>query len=358
MMDSNFNEFIPNSALIKNECKNSNETEAEAEANEADQVINIFDKTSVTKAIDAETNRNRIMILRDLLKESDHKPLAMFNSDIISKLENLAEKFGNFNEVIARVKSTLCLSGLEDPKTLYIPPLLLTGPPGVGKTRFISELAAVLGTDFFSLDFASVSSSFVVAGGYSSWMDSKPGFVSKSIRKSTYANPIFMLDEIDKVTTDSRHNPLGPMYGLLERHTAKHFVDEYLEIPFDVSFVIWIASANYPEQIPEPIRSRMIEIAIHPPTTAQARAIICSIYDELLNMNAWGKHFATKLDKKVIDKLSTLSPRLVRIQLENALANAVQRSPANKRPIVVIPKDVTIASNRTKSRGIGFMANI
>ena len=216
----------------------------------------------------------------------------------------------------------------------------------------------MLGTDFFSLDFASVSSSFVVAGGYSSWMDSKPGFVSKSIRKSTYANPIFMLDEIDKVTTDSRHNPLGPMYGLLERHTAKHFVDEYLEIPFDVSFVIWIASANYPEQIPEPIRSRMIEIAIHPPTTAQARAIICSIYDELLNMNAWGKHFATKLDKKVIDKLSTLSPRLVRIQLENALANAVQRSPANKRPIVVIPKDVTIASNRTKSRGIGFMANI
>lgn len=78
-------------------------------------------------------------------------------------------------------------------------------------------------------------------------------------RKSRYANPVLMLDEIDKVSSDSRHNPLGPMYSLLEKHTAKRFVDEYLGVPFDVSNVIWIASANYVERIPEPIRSRMIE---------------------------------------------------------------------------------------------------
>lgn len=318
----------------------------------------IFDKKIVLQEINSEANRTRRDVLRDLLKEQEHRPLATITQEIIHKLEVLNETFGNFHEVISRVKSTLLLSSLAAPKTISIPPLLLTGPPGVGKTRFISELAAVLGTDFFSLDFASVSSSFVIGGGTSAWMDSKPGFVTNSIRKSRYANPVLMLDEIDKVSSDSRHNPLGPMYSLLEKHTAKHFVDEYLGVPFDVSNVIWIASANYVERIPEPIRSRMIEIKIAPPTYEQSRAIIASVYRELLSFNAWGKHFTKTLDGDVIDKLSNLPPRLVRIQLETALANAVERSPAKKRPIKVHPMDVAISSISTKPSGIGFMAHI
>lgn len=317
----------------------------------------IYDKSVVTREYDKEVSGKRKKILRELLEEPNHKPIASFEDEIIDELDELGKKFGNFCEVINMCKNALWLGSLEAPKVFSMPPLLLSGPPGVGKTRFISELAAVIGTDFFSLDFSTVSSSFVVAGGASSWSESKPGFVSNSMRNSRYANPIIMLDELDKASVDTRHDPMGPMYSLLEKHTAKRFIDEYLEIPFDVSSVIWIASANYPERIPEPIRSRMLEIAISNPTPEQSKAIIYSIYKELL-LNPWGKHFAVELDIKVIEKLSDLPPRIARIQLENAMARAVRRSKAKVRPVVLLPKDVLISSSQPKSKGMGFLADI
>lgn len=317
----------------------------------------IYDKSVVTREYDKEVSGKRKKILRELLEEPNHKPIASFENEIIDELDELGKKFGNFSEVINMCKNALWLGSLEAPKVFSMPPLLLSGPPGVGKTRFISELAAVIGTDFFSLDFSTVSSSFVVAGGASSWSESKPGFVSNSMRNSRYANPIIMLDELDKASVDTRHDPMGPMYSLLEKHTAKRFIDEYLEIPFDVSSVIWIASANYPERIPEPIRSRMLEIAIANPTPEQSKAIIYSIYKELL-LNPWGKHFAKELDIKVIEKLSDLPPRIARIQLENAMARAVRRSKAKVRPVVLLPKDVLISTSQSKSKGMGFLADI
>lgn len=317
----------------------------------------IYDKSVVTREYDKEVSGKRKKILRELLEETNHKPIASFEDEIIDELDELGKKFGNFSDVINLCKNALWLGSLEAPKLFSIPPLLLSGPPGVGKTRFISELAVVLGTDFFSLDFSTVSSSFVVAGGASSWSESKPGFVSNSMRNSRFANPIIMLDELDKASVDTRHDPMGPMYSLLEKHTAKRFIDEYLEIPFDLSSVIWIASANYPERIPEPIRSRMLEIPISNPTSEQSKAIISSIYKELL-LNPWGKHFSVELDTKVIEKLSKLPPRIARIQLENAMANAVRRSKAKVRPVVILPRDVLISSTKPKSKGMGFLAEI
>jgi ATP-dependent Lon protease len=317
----------------------------------------IYDKSLVNRVYDNETSGKRKMILRALLKEPNHKPLAAPEPEVIHKLDDLAKRFGNFSDVINICKNACLLGSLVTPNLFSMPPLLLSGPPGVGKTRFISELASVLGTDFYSLDYSTVSSGFVVAGGASSWSDSKPGFISNSIRSSRFANPIIMLDELDKASVDTRHDPMGPMYSLLEKHTAKRFIDEYLEIPFDVSSIIWIASANYPERIPEPIRSRMLEIKISLPTNEQSIAIIRSIYTELL-LEPWGEHFAVELDLKVINKLVTVSPRIARIQLENAMANAVQRSKAKVKPIVILPKDVSPSLTKPKARGIGFLAEI
>ncbi|EMR12050.1 ATP-dependent protease La [Methylophaga lonarensis MPL] len=317
----------------------------------------IFNPVDVFKAIAGEQNDNRLKILSSLRRQYEFRQLACFPDDFLLKLKILEKQFGNFHEVTAICRNAFILGALEPPNVINLPPILLLGPPGIGKTRYLSELAMTLGTAFFDLDFSSLTSGFIISGGSSSWQDSKPGFISNSLLKSDFANPIILLDEIDKAQTGSNYDPLGPMYGLLEKHTAKRFVDEFLNIKMDASAIIWVASANYPERIPEPIRSRMIEIFIDTPTPEQSYEIVKAIYRELLNTRAWGKHFSVELDPKVIVQLSSLPARRVRIALENALAVAAIRSRGKMRPIIVMPQDVSLHRDpKNKFIKMGFLA--
>jgi ATP-dependent Lon protease len=318
----------------------------------------IYKQDHVISAHKRELNQTRKEILKDLSKEKNWKPFALIRKTLVDELDNLAEQFANFSEVIELCMRNLQLFSLESPEVISFPPLLLSGPPGVGKTRFMSELAKVFGTDFFSLDFSTLSSGFIVTGNSSSWSESKPGFISESIRKSRYANPIFMLDEIDKVSADLRFDPLGAFYSLFESHTACQFKDEYLDIPMNLSGVLWVATANHPEQIPAPIRSRMIEIEIQPPSAAQSREIVKAIYRELLEANAWGKHFDKGLDESVIDAFAGMPPRLMKLELEKALAHAASRTPSDSRPIYLLPDDVNMQDKQHKPAGIGFLASL
>lgn len=317
----------------------------------------IFDPAEVHKAIADEKNDNRLKILFSLRRQAEYRRLACFPEDLRNKLKILEKQFGNFNEVIALCRNAFILGALEPPNIINLPPMLLVGPPGIGKTRFLSELAMTLGTTFYDLDFSSLTSGFIISGGSSSWNDSKPGVISNSMLKSKYANPIILLDEIDKAQTGSNFDPLGPMYGLLEKHTAKRFTDEFLNIKMDASSIIWVASANYPERIPEPIRSRMVEIFIDMPTPEQSYEIVKAIYRELLNTQAWGKHFSVELDPKIIVQLASLPARRVRIALESALAHAAIRSHGKMRPIIVTPQDFSLhRSQKNKVIQMGFLA--
>lgn len=319
----------------------------------------IYSHNELGRAIKREFRSTRKDILKSLYKEESWKPFATITDTLINELDKLGQQFSNFKEVIDLYMRHLYLFRLESPEVINLPPLLLSGPPGVGKTRFMSEIAKVMGTDFYSLDFSTVSSGFVLNGGNSSWSDSCPGFISESIRKSRYANPIIMLDELDKVSSDSRFDPIGPLYGLLESHTAKKYKDEYLDIPMNLTGVIWVATANDPSRIPTPIRSRMIEIEISPPSPEQSRNIVNAIYKELLNTHSWGKHFSDTLDDAIIDAFACYPPRLIKIQLEKALANAAYRSKAKDRPICIIPVDIIAdVHKKDKHRGIGFLTNV
>lgn len=319
--------------------------------------IYIFKHNDVLGAIKNEFRSSRKDILKALYKESSWKGFATIEDSLLAKLDALESQFANFKDVIDLCKRHLHLFRLESPEIICFPPILLTGPPGIGKTRFMSELAKVLGTDFFSLDFSTISSGFVLNGGNCSWSDSSPGFISESIRRSRYANPIIMLDEVDKVIAASRFDPLGPLYGLLETHTAISYKDEYLDIQMNLSNVMWVATANEPDHIPAPIRSRMIEIKIEAPTPQQSRHIVRAIYKDLTNAYPWGKHFSLELDDAVIDMLSCIPPRLMKFELEQALANAAYRSNKKDRPISICSSDVDAKTHESEqNRGIGFLA--
>jgi len=241
---------------------------------------------------------------------------------------NLRLCFPQFIEVIDFYENTIIsLAKLNLP--FEIPPVLLQGDPGLGKTFFASELAKLIKLPLYEISLATTTSSFALSGGNIQWSEGSTGFICETLAKSSSANPIILIDEIDKAFLDATYNPLNVFYSLLEPHSAKRFRDEALEIELDASKIIWIATGNYIDNIPSPIKSRMRIFNISQPSTNSMRPVVESIYQHLIKNKVYGKLLDDYLEESVIDGLITLSPRLVRMAIEEATFNAIRNDRSN-----------------------------
>jgi len=316
--------------------------------------LELWDSSLVKSEYDNEERHSRReSALSPMLEEKSRKLLVEVNRKTFLALTLLCKKFPNFSHVIARYEDSLRLRSLGKVATVWLPPIVLVGPPGIGKTRFLRELATALMIDFFSVDMSTTSAGFILNGGNSSWSNGRPGFVSNSLRKSKVANPLFLADEIDKAGGDDRYDPISCFYLLLEKHTAKEFQDECLEIPMDCSAINWVASANYIDRIPAPILSRMDVIEVQPPTLEQMPVIVQSLFTELLQSNDWGERFIDNLSKDVLSEMTVCTPREMGKVLEKSCANAAKRKGGAKGQIRLITKDIELP-NDISSRRIGF----
>jgi len=131
-----------------------------------------------------------------------------------------------------------------------------------------------------------------------------------------------VVDEIDKASGDAQYDPLGSLYSLLEHDTAKHFTDEFAEVPIDASQVIWITTANDERAIPEPIRNRMNIFEIALPSRDDARKIGMHLYKGILGEHDWGSRFGPEPSDDILDVLSRMAPREMRRALVTAFGNA------------------------------------
>ena len=236
-------------------------------------------------------------------------------------IDGLIQELPNFEEPLEDIRKqlALCLSS-EDP--LELEPMLLLGDPGIGKTHFARRLAKLLGTGYNFIGMSSLTAGWILSGASAQWKNAKPGKVFDALVNGDYANPVIVVDEIDKASGDSQYDPLGSLYTLLEHDTACDFVDEFAEVPIDASEVVWIATANDSRSIPEPILNRMNVYAIDPPDTEGSRRIAQSIYDELRAEHAWGRAFPPQLGGESLDRLARLKPREMRRVLLAAFGNA------------------------------------
>jgi ATP-dependent Lon protease len=200
--------------------------------------------------------------------------------------------------------------------------MLLLGEPGIGKTYFGRRLAQLVSTGFGLCSMSSMTAGWVLSGASSQWKNAKPGKVFETILNGTYANPVIMVDELDKAGSGSQYDPLGALYALLERDTAAEFVDEFVEIPIDASGVVWIATANDESKIPEPILDRMNVYEVGSPDRDGSARIAQAIYGEIRGGHDWGKDFPEELAQEVQDRIAELSPREMRRTIMNAFGNA------------------------------------
>jgi ATP-dependent Lon protease len=209
--------------------------------------------------------KSRLALTLKALWQPERELAILSNTDIFQELK---DRFPHFIEVIELLESNaIALSKLELP--FEFPPILLQGDPGLGKTYFFSEFARLTGFPFYEISMATITASFALAGNSTQWAEGTVGFIARSLANSNIANPIILIDEIDKCSGSNNYNPVNVLYSLLEPHSAKRFKDEALDIELDTSRVIWIATANYSHTIPEPILSRMRVINIQLPTPLQ-----------------------------------------------------------------------------------------
>ena len=236
-------------------------------------------------------------------------------------MAHLYEELPNFAEVLDDVRRQLALCH-DSRDALEITPMLLLGPPGIGKTHFAREVAQLLGTGLGFISMSSLTAGWVLSGASSQWKGARPGKVFETLVEGQYANPVMVVDEIDKARGEHAYDPLGALYSLLEHDTAQSFTDEFAEVAIDASQLIWVATANDERAIPEPILNRMNVFEVQAPDRDAARSIALRLYQTLRQQHDWGRRFDEVPTEAVLERMAGMAPREMRRAWMTAFGNA------------------------------------
>lgn len=236
-------------------------------------------------------------------------------------MDALYEDLPNFHAVLDDLRRQLALCH-DSRDALEITPMLLLGPPGVGKTHFAREVARLLATGYGFLSMSSLTAGWLLGGASSQWKGARPGKVFETLVDGEYANPVMVVDEIDKASPDQAYDPLGALYSLLEHDTAQAFTDEFAEVAIDASQVIWVATANEARSIPEPILNRMNVYEVEMPDPEASRRIATRLYQAIRREHHWGERFQPEPGEAVLARLAELAPREMRRAWMTAFGNA------------------------------------
>lgn len=290
--------------------------------------LEMHNRAAVLRGKDRATQKSDMEMAARLAMSGQLRRVA--NPESVQALEPLYRSHPNFKAVIDLVRNQLLLAKNAG-RPPRIPPLLLDGEPGLGKTHFASQIAAVLGAPVQLISFDAQGTAAALVGTDRHWSTSSAGKLFETICLGDCANPVFLLDELDKSSSDRHQNPLLALHTLLEPSTAVRVRDLSVDIEFDASLVTWIATTNCVNLLLPSLRSRFTEFHIERPNAADsinsANVVVASVFFSVLQQGTFqlpGKEFSVAL--------AHFLPREVKQATEQALANAV----ANGRSYVTV----------------------
>ncbi|MDR6861439.1 AAA family ATPase [Variovorax guangxiensis] len=204
---------------------------------------------------------------------------------------------------------------------LWIPPIHIWGPPGIGKSHYANDLALALGAPLRRQSMENAQTTSLLLGTERHWSTACPGAVFDEIVLGRFANPIFLIDELDKAPTSSTYDPLRPLHSLLEPLTASTIRDAALDITFDASLAIYIAASNDPTKIPESLRSRFSEFEIPVPRGEQALQVAQVVATRTVEKLSVPDFLPP--EPRLAYQLAHLTPRAIRKAIQRAVARAI-----------------------------------
>lgn len=264
----------------------------------------------------------------------------------------LNQDFPNF-KAVTNVLLGQALSCKLSGRPLRFHPMVLLGDAGIGKTSYLQSICQRLSLHHQRIDMGGISAGFTLSGSHGSWRGGQPGLIAKTFLtvRPYVANPVFILDEIDKAQGSDQHPVYPVLLPMIESATASSFQDEFLEgVYIDLTYASFVMTANSVSDLPDSFQSRVLILDVPQPTATEKRTITNRMYTNKKQEMMVTDRYAESLDDAMLDKLCSKSLRDADRLLSLAMTNAMMRIGVEEN-VVVSEADLEMVHTEKK---VGF----